>query len=230
MSGKYRSLYKQTVISNLVEAYSTKLRYDRKVGVLEHEYRSAGFNEIYNKFYSEDLIQCIIDEKFGIRMSDVIIEREDYEPDSNGRMQKRSAVVFRGLFGVIKPLEVLLPYFEVAKNSYINKYSGKRIEVDSLEFENHYDLYTDDKIRTMEVFTSDVIDEFNNIREEFKHSIQVKSKNSMLYFRISLPDSFEAPNISGTLDFDLMYKNFKKIDMPISLASKIIENAEVLNK
>ena len=163
-------------------------------------------------------------------MSEVRVEKENYERDSSGNLQKRRVVVFRGLFGTIRSSKVLLPYFEVGKNSHINKFSGKRIEVDSLEFENHYDLYTDDKVRTMEVFTADVIDEFNKIREEFKQSIQMKSKNSILYFRISMPNSFEAPNITGTLDFDLMYKNFKKIDMPISLASRIVENAEILNK
>ena len=225
-SGKYSSLYKETVINSLVKAYSEELSYNSRYGVSRMEYDASRFPGYYDRFHSEDLIQGNIDNEFSIKMSEIHLEKEETERDSDGNLKTSYTTVFRGLYGFVNITSLMMPYFYVSSNRIFGKYNSNRIEVDSAEFEKYYDLYTDDKIRTMEVFTSDLIEEFNKLKENLKHSVEVKVHNGRLFFRISMNDSFEAPKFKKSLDFDLMYNNFKIIDNPIRLISKIIENAK----
>ena len=227
VSAKYKNLYKQTVISQLVKGYSPNLNYNGNLGVSSLDYRNANYNETYNKFYSEDLIEGYLDEKYHIKMSEVVVEQEETRRDSEGNKETTSSIVFSGWFGYVDIPDKLFPYFEVSTNNIFNKYNGSRIEVDSAEFEKYFDLYTVDKIRTMQIFTADLIEEFNKAREDLKKSVQVKVIGQRLFFRFAgEKNSFEAPNYKKVLDFDEMYYNFKLIDRPIKLISKILENSD----
>ena len=52
---------------------------------------------------------------------------------------------------------------------------------------------TDDKVRTMEIFTSDLIEKYIDIMNINKYLFEVKIENDMLYFRYKCGDVFEAP-------------------------------------
>lgn len=224
-STKYRRLYKQTVIANLVKAYDTGLNYTSNYGVSRSEYLRAEFKEYFDTFHSEDLIQGSVDNEFTIKMSEVKTEREETTTDSNGNTQTNYVTVFQGIYGYIDVKNINLPYFEVCSNKFFGKYNKSRIEVDSAEFEKYYDLYAIDKIRTMEVFTSDLIEKFNDFRNSLNTPIQIKVQNGTLFFRLKMKDSFEAPSFGKALDFDSLHHNFDLINEPLTLFSKIFENA-----
>lgn len=225
-STKYRTLYKQTVISNLVKAYCSDLKYDHSSGVSSLEYSRANYREHYDRFNSEDLILGTIDDEFYIKMSEVKTEIEETTTDSDGNTRTYYVTVFHGIFGYVDFNDKLLPYFEVSSNKYFGKYNNKRIEIDSAEFEKNYDLYTEDKIRTMEIFTSDLIEKFNNFNRNINTPIQIKTRNGILYFRLRMNNSFEAPRFGQALDYDSMYHNFELIDEPLQIFAKIFENAK----
>lgn len=225
-SSKYNSFYKQTVIKNLVSAYSPDLSFCNKPGISEMEYNRAGYNEYHNRFFSEDLIQGNVDNEFFIKMSEVEVQKEETYINSEGKTETETTTIFRGLFGFVDIKNKMIPDFEISTNNFFGKYSKSRIEVDSSNFEKYYDLYTPDKVRTMEIFTSDLIELFNTVKDELNSPIQVKVFHGILYFRISMKNSFEAPTFGKTLDFNAMEQNFKLIDRPIRLVSKILENAE----
>lgn len=225
-SSKYRALFKQTVIANLVKAYDSGLDFNGKYGVSEAEYNRAGYREYYDIFHSEDLISGSIDNEFYIKMSEVKTEREETTTDSEGNTTTHYVTVFRGLYGYIDVKDKFLPYFEVCSNKFFGKYNKTRIEIDSAEFEKYYDLYTEDKIRTMEVFTSELIEKFNDFKNSLTSPIQVKVQNGTLYFRLRMKDSFEAPTFGKALDYQILYHNFMLIDEPIKLFTKIFENAK----
>ena len=223
-AGTYNSVYKEEIIGLLVRSYSEGLRYKKGYGVSRADYNAANFPEYYDLFSSEDLIQGNVDNEFNIKMSEVHTQKEEREVDDEGHVQTHYVTVFRGIYGFVNIREILMPEFYVTSNRILGKYNSTRIEIDSAQFEKNYDLYTDQKIETMEIFTADLIEEFNNLRDDLKRIVEVKAHNGNLYFRISMGNSFEAPNFKKSLDFDLMYKNFRIIDNPIRLISKIIEN------
>lgn len=225
-STKYRSIYKQTVIANMVRAYDPELNFEHKYGVTEAQYNKAGFREYHDRFRSEDLIFGRIDDEYDIRMSEVKTEREERTTDSEGHTQTTYVTVFQGIYGYIDVKDKFLPYFEVCSNKFFGKYDKARIEVDSAEFEKYYDLYAEDKIRTMEVFTSDLIEKFNIFKDKLNTPIQIKVKNGTLFFRLKMNNSFEAPTFGKALDFKAMSHNFDLMNEPLSLFSKIFENAK----
>lgn len=226
ISTKYRTLYKQTVISNLVKAYCSDLQFDSKRGVSSFEYNRADFRDYYDRFHSEDLIYGNIDDEFYIKMSEVKTEKKETTTDSNGKKKTYYVTIFQGIYGFIDIKSKIIPYFEISSNRFFSKYDKLRIEVDSAEFEKNYDLYAEDKIRTMEIFTADLIEDFNKFKQNLKIPIQVKIKNGTLYFRLRMNNSFEAPILGKAFDFDSMYHNFKLIDEPLKLFSRIFENAK----
>lgn len=221
---KYRQMYKINIIQNLVKSYSEGLNYNSKYGVSISDYVSSNFPGYFNKFHSEDLIQGNIDNEFNIKMSEIKLEKEETTIDGDGNTTTNSVIVFRGIYGFVDIRDKMPPYFYVSNDKKMNKYNDFRIEVDSAEFEKYYDLYSEDKIRTMQVFTAELIEEFNRAREELKATMELKSERGRIYFRIPMKDLFEAPDFSKTLDFNKMYNNFKVIDSPIRLISKLIEN------
>lgn len=225
-STKYRALYKQTVIANMVRAYDPELNFDHKYGVTEAQYNRAGFREYHDRFRSEDLIFGRIDDEYDIRMSEVKTEREETSTDSEGHTQTNYVTVFQGIYGYIDVKDKFLPYFEVSSNRFFGKYDKGRIEVDSAEFEKYYDLYAEDKIRTMEVFTSDLIEKFNGFKDKLNTPIQIKVKNGTLFFRLKMNNSFEAPTFGKALDYTAMSHNFDLLNEPLSLFSKIFDNAK----
>ena len=219
-SAKYRSLYKQSVINTLVKSYSPDLYFEQNAGISMMEYDRANYREFYDSFRSEDLIQGRIDNEFSIKMSEVHTEKTEYTTDSEGRTQTEHVTVFHGIFGFVLLQDRLFPNFDISTNSFFSKYAKSRVEVDSSNFEKYYDLYAEDKVRTMEIFTSDLIEEFNHVKDELKNPIQVKVD----FFRMNMSNAFEAPTFGKALDFDIIYRNFKLIDMPARIVSKILEN------
>ena len=226
--GKYNQLYKENIIVSLVKAYSPGLGFNRKSGVSSYEYNKANFKEYYDVFHSEDLIHGTIDDEFTIKMSEVKTEKKETTVDSQGHTQTHYVTVFRGIYGFIDVNDKFLPPFEVCSNKFFGKYNKSRIEVDSAEFEKYYDLYTIEKVRTMEVFTADLIEKFNRFKNELKTPIQIKVQGGTLYFRLKMNDSFEASIFRESLDFKNLYHTFQLIDEPMSIFGQIFENAKVM--
>ena len=67
--------------------------------------------------------------------------------------------------------------------------------MDSAEFENNYDIFSKDKIKALEIFTSVIIDEINNFRINFGKPIQIRIKNGKLYFNAYLRRNIRTSNI-----------------------------------
>ena len=224
---KYKKIYKLSVIQKLVKSYSENFRYNSAYGVSKFEYNASNFPGYYDTFHSEDLIEGNIDNEFNIKMSEIHLEKRETEVDDDGNVSTHYVTVFRGVYGFVNT-DIIFPSFYVSSNRILNKYNNSRIEVDSAEFEKYYDLYTNDKIRTMEIFTADLIEEFNKLKENLKQTIEIRVNSGRIFFRFSMNNSFEAPDFKKSLDFNLMYNNFKIIDNPIRLISKIIENGKTI--
>ena len=212
---KYKKNYRTTVIEALVKNYSENLIYNSVNGVSSSEYKVSNFSEHYSGFFSENLIQGNIDNEFNIKMSEVKVQV---------KVSDGYSTVFDGLYGFVDLSNMKVPNFYVLSNMKEKRYDNSRIEIDSAEFEKNYDLYSDDKIRTMKIFTSDLVEEFIRARKELKAEIQLKVNCDKLYFRISRSKLFEPPDFGNIVNSNLMHDNFKLIDNPIRLISKIIEN------
>lgn len=132
----------------------------------------SGKWEGFQHFSSSCMIKSNInpnsDKSINVPLVMSAVTTEDIHEDDEGRTS--SYIVFSGLAGKVKLPQNLGSYLKIVKNSNV---SINKLEMDMAEFEKIFDVRTDDKIKTMQLLTSDVmsglIDIFNetNIQYEF---------------------------------------------------------------
>lgn len=221
----YRKGFKELVIKRLIYLYNPEFIFHANAGVSKLEYTESFFDGHFDRFYAEDLVQGKIKDEYDFKMSQVKTEVEEVKRDSDGRTHVETHTLFSGLFGYVNIKDSMIMKMDITSNNFLNKYNKHRIEVDSGEFEKNYDMFSTDKVRTMEIFTSDIIEKFNKFEEETGYVMQIKVVPNKLYFRIACGEAFEAPVLKHALSYDYLYKNFNMIDFPISIITQMIENA-----
>jgi hypothetical protein len=168
----YRKAFKTLVIEKLIASYDPNFRFNAVGGISSHDYRAAGFDGHYDHYYTEDLIVGSIDGKQPFRMSQVTTTKEVTVTDNEGHTRTETRTLFKGLFGIVELKDYINVETSIFPNNMLKKYSQNRIEVDSAEFEKIYDMFSLDKVRTMEVFTSEVIEKFNKFHEDTKYILE----------------------------------------------------------
>lgn len=216
---RYNTLCKETIINALLRNYSEDLNFYANLGISQFEYDNADFSTTYNKFRSKGLIEGNVDDEYDIKITRISL----YNDSGDYR-----TTTFLGFFGIVNTSDVTFPDFYVSVNKNKNRYNNSRMELEFTEFEKYFDLYADDKINVMRIFTPDLIEEFNRAKQELRLPIEVKASNGELFFRIKTENDFAAPNFKDALDYEILYNNFKLIDTMIRLISKIVENGRMI--
>lgn len=226
ISMAYKKSFKSKIIEKIVKHYDPSFTFLAYPGVTSEEYRRSKFDADYDKFYSEDMIEGRINGKYQFKMSQVHTQKEEYVTDDQGNRRVEYHTLFKGLYGFVNVEGTSIMTMDIQSNSFVNKYNKSRIEVDSAEFEKDYDIFATDKVRAMEIFTSDLIQEFNDFQDETNKNIRIKVYRNVLFFRLEVGDIFEAPMIKDATSYEYLLKNFQLIDYPITIITKILENAE----
>ena len=106
-----------------------------------------------------------------------------------------------------------------------NRFKKNRIEVDSAEFEQYYDLIATDRLLALKIFTPELIEIFNELRREHpKSGFELKIEGSKVYFRFKCGhDLFEPPIFKSDLDEKTIKRYFKLIYYPFELSKEIVK-------
>lgn len=220
----YSKRYKNCVIGGLVKKYNENLNFDSETGLAVIDYRMSNFDNTFKEYFSEDRIYGKLKDGTAIQASEIATYDVRHYVDENGENKTEKTQTFRGLYGVIKLEKNPLIKATIVGDSITKKYSKKRIEVDSSEFEKYYDCITEDKVRTMEIFTSDLIEKYIDIMNVNKYLFEVKIENDMLYFRYKCGDVFEAPAFGIGLNKDFVRKYYKLIFYPIEIIEETVSS------
>ena len=202
----YRRIYKQTVIENLVKKYNPKLYYSID-GITRMDYKISGFDNKFDEFLSEDRIYGRLKTGDNIQLAEIITYDIRRYADLNGRNQEEKVKTFNGMYGIVRLEKNLLSNIQISLNSIMKRNNKNRVEMDSSEFEQYYDLITKDKILAMRIFTSDLLEEMIDFTKETKVPIELKIDDNMVFFRIKCGTMFEPPLIRNVLDKKLI-KNY----------------------
>ncbi len=208
--------YKKEIITKLVSTYDENLHFDPNAHIEKIDYIMAEFEQ-FDNFYSNDLIFGKIDGIIDFKLGDV--HTQDIYHDSDGHTTRTT--LFRGLFSVEKLDKNINNTIKIRLDKFF-KLSGKNIlKMDSQEFEKYFDVYCTDKILTMRILTSDIMDYLLNFTKENKIKFEITIKKSQVFTRIHCPDMFELPIFRKTLDYKTLYKYYKYIDFMCELNKKI---------
>ena len=223
ISKKYVEDYKKNVITALVEECNPNYYYTPKKGVTSADYNASGFDRTWDHFYSEDYI-CGKLENVSLKMSQVKTTEEHETTDSDGHRQTTTVVTFLGLYGIIMlPFETKMD-IRILSNSRLRKFNKKRVEMESSEFEKHFDVLAEDRQGAMEVLTQESIEKITGLRNLYKKPINIRVNGRFIYFRVECGDLFEPPTFKSTMNFDMLYKYFNIIDAPRAMYEAVIDN------
>ena len=228
---KYTKTYKEEVVKKFIKAYDENLEFLYEKGIPKATYREGAF-ENFDRYHSEDLIMGNID-GHNIMMGEVHTEREYETTDSDGHSQTQYETVFHGLFGLS---ELDKSYHGMVRIHADKGLFGKifqdkkRIEMDSSEFEKHFDVMADDKIQAMQILTSDIMDLMLNFLKDSKIKFELTIRNNKLYIRFKTGGMFEGNIIKSSVDFDSLKKVYDVINFTFDITrafAKVIDETEI---
>lgn len=226
----YKKSYKNNIIAALTKAYNPKLYYDQKMGVSKYDYTMSNFDTSFNEFFSEDQIYGSLEDGTKIRVAEVATAIIQRVKGSDGNTKEDKTETFRGMYGVVKMPYNITSKIYIANDSITKRYSEDRIEIDSAEFEKYYDCMSKEKVRTLRILTSDVIEKFNEIRRNSKFGFELKIEDDMIYFRYKCGQLFEPPTFRSGLDKELLKKYYRYIYFPLEIVTKLSENISYVVK
>ena len=222
--GNYKRLYKKYVIEELVKGYNNRFYYDAETGITRVEYNMAHFEEKYDEYMAEDRIFGTLETGDNFQLSEITTMNVIETKDSSGRIQKTRKQAFRGLYGIIRLKKNPLINVHIASDNFWKRYVKNRIEMDSSEFEKYYDCLTRDKIDTMRIFTSDLIEKYIEIVRDNKYGFELKIVDDMVFLRYKTNQVFEPPMFKTGLEREFLKKNYKVIYYPLEIINATIKN------
>lgn len=220
----YGKLYKEYIIKELAKNYNEKLYYDRKHGITTPEYAISNFDNTFDKYYSEDRIYGTLKSGANVQIAEVVTFHTSEYRDESGNVHTDKTETFRGMYGIIRLEKSVCTEIYISKDSMLNRFSKDRIEMDSSEFEKFFDCSAEDKVVAMQIFTSDLIEKYIEMRENFKYRFELKIEDNMIYFRYKCGKMFEPPVIGDGLDKETIKKYYDLIYYPLEIIAKTVEN------
>lgn len=225
MSGNknYKRIYKENVIEGLVKAYNEKFYYTPTSGITKVEYGLSNFDNKVDEYYSEDRVFGTLDNGDNFQLAEVVTFEVSKTVDADGKVKENKTQTFRGMYGVVRLEKNTLSNIYIASNSKFRKFSKNRLEVDSSLFEEYYDCITKDKVDTMRIFTSELIEKYIEIVKDNKYGFELKIIDNMMFFRYKTNQLFEPPMFSSGLDKNFIKKNYKVLYYPLEIMKSTIE-------
>lgn len=225
---KFTATFKEKVIAPFIKNIDENLNYYPNKGIASTIYRQGEF-EHYDIYSSEDAIEGILDGKYAVRIAEV--HTQDESTDSDG--DRHTYTLFHGIFGNVECSKNIGTTLKIHSDKGFlgNLFKGKqRVEMDSAEFEKHFDVYGDNKIIAMQILTSDVMAMMIDFRNESKIKYELTIKNNQMYIRFHTGEVFEPQLFKSALDYDMLKKYYDIIDFVFRVSraiNKAIENTEI---
>ena len=225
---KFNKIYKENVISKLVEGYDSNLKYDQKLRITSGTYKQAEF-ESYNNYHSDDLIYGNLDGKIKIQIGDVRTEMETTDSEGNSS----TVVLFRGLFSQANLNQNIGTVIKIRSDKgKLEKLLSKKslMQMDSQVFEKEFDVFAQDKIIAMRILTSDILDYMITFKNENNVNFELTLKDQELYIRIHCQNMFESTSIfKDSIDKTALEKYYNYLNFICELNRKFYYTIEEKN-
>lgn len=243
---KYTYFFKENVIKNLVNSIENKLEFMTGFGLLESIYIQGEF-ENFDKYYSEDLIKGILNNGCQIYLAEVRTEwrrRHNFILDGVRTRRKRrlgttsethSTIIpiFYGIYANVQLKKNINSFIQLKKNKLINfnslgdilktnttKYSRKKVNMNSQEFDKIYDVFSSDSIMPTKLLTADIMQMLVDFKKQNNIIPEFTLKENILHIRFNTGKMFETLILKKSLD----YSTLKHYYDTLNIILKLIEN------
>ena len=222
LNEKYQNDFKEKIITTMVSFFDKDLIYEKNNGIDFSDYIDAEF-EKYDRYLSEDLIYGKILNDRTFKMAEILTSKKNRDRDG----QDYYTTIFYGIFvkaETPKPLNASI--YLRKQNSNATIHDDLKIQMDSSEFEKIWDIYSDNKILTMQILTADIMEILVDFKNKTNIDYEVTIKNNNIYIRFASNNVFEG-DYKNSLDKKSIYEYYKIIDFTLgilkNLAKAIVE-------
>lgn len=219
----YYILFKEKIIRRIINLVNDKLDYYPEKSITVDLYSRSLFSDNFTDFFSNDLI---LSKENNIVMSDLVLTRVE----GSGK-KRRTVTVFEGMFlkleldfNINSNVRVLLD--KCMYDIYIKE---KKIDIDSSEFEEKFNIYTNNRMIAMQIFTSDVMAEIIEYMIKNELEFEVSIVNNELFIKYNTGNMFEPNVFKKNLDKELLYFYYVKLEKVLyvsDMIKKIVNNLE----
>lgn len=235
-STKFVHYYKKNVIKSIIHSYDDTFNYYPESPIPSSIYCEAEFERYFDRYTSDDKITGQWRDFCSLLMGEVKTEVRYTDEDGHTSY----STIFSGLFIKIEFPKFLPCTIKVRKNatfkrSYTNSSSGRknilslpteRIEMDSPDFEKLYDVYSDNPILTMQLFTSDIMQMLLDFKQNYGIFPEITMKQNCLYLRFSVRKKLFEPNwYKRVLDYTDTQNHYTFIHSIMNLSDSLLKNS-----
>lgn len=216
---KYINIYKNQVIGKFVKLIDENLSFKSNTNVIETEsdyINSELDNTSLTYFNSDDCIVGQINNNSFMTLSDVTVHQRFVEGE-------KSVVAFEGCFIKIDSkinTNIVLKITKNKKKSIIARENFVRM--DSSEFEEYFDIYTNDKIAAMRILTPDIMEELVKFYRKGV-PFEITIKDNKIYLRVHTGTMFEPDIYKKPLNIEQLYIYYCLLHFVINFSKRLDE-------
>jgi len=204
---KYKETYKSEIIAKFIKLINNKLVYksnSQELLSMEDDYKKASFdNKVFNRFYPDDYIEGLLNNEFFVKMSDLHIQHHV----KSGK-HSHTYEVFQGIFVQTGCNKDIGTYIKISKNQLKMFGQQYRVEMDSQEFEKYFDIYSENKMITMQLLTSDVMAILIDFYNKYNVDYEIVIRNNKIYMRFFTGAMFEPKIFGNSMDKELLLRYY----------------------
>lgn len=102
--------------------------------------------------------------------------------------------------------------------------------MDSEEFEKYFEIYSEDRIKTMQLLSSDIMQLLIEFHKQYEIDYEIVFRNNTIYMRFFTGAMFEPKIFKNSMDKQLLFIYFYVLKFIVEITkkvNKIIEELEV---
>lgn len=215
----YENKYKTEIVNFLLEGKTYSFAPDKKIDskIFSQSQLFGGFN----RYSGEDLLTIVEPTNHGdltVDMCDLTVEYVSRDKDGKTSTQ----TIFSGIFGVCylpKPCE-----FSIGVNC--GKFKYKKVQLESIDFNKEFKIYSDDQIHARVVFTPDRMEKIMHLQSKTSNRPYVHLTGNKIYFGISGARLFSAiyEKQTQTITAEDFYYDVAMMEQLFGFVKQILED------
>lgn len=220
-TAKFNQIFKEKIINNLINNFYDEIDYIPKKEMPRNIYDEARYQELYNRYYSDDYFEGKLDGKYFVKMAEIKTVQETTDSDGDTNRVTR----FHGLFTKIELNKSINSELVIHQNTL---FSGKhKLEMDSQEFEKYFDVTSTNKIIGMQILTPEVMELLVDFLKTTQIQFDISIYNSKMYIRFETGSMFEMSSIKkGAFDKKTLERYYNILSFTYTLPKYIINIIE----
>lgn len=224
---QYRKMYLSEFNPAFLKLIEPDFSYDSNKGISEKSYRMIQFVD-YGKYEANGLISGKLSNGCSFRAGQITTRSTYEKQDGSEKKEREERIDYDGIL-----YEIKLP-FSIDSKLYLRsdkrldhagflkklatpnpdmRLSKIKVQLDSEEFERLFDVYAENKMLAMQIFTADIMKDLEKLYTKTSNKFELTIDNDMLYIGFATGAIFRAPEdlsvpVLDKETLDQYYNNF----------------------